>query len=753
MTEQLTQVSILEQIVDATMIEFPSAKRDIIYLNAVKGLADIVARGRFEAQWTDSKFALMNFYGFVFAESGAGKDSIASFLAKTFFGGASVVYEADLADAHVGAVETLRKNAEKKYPSKTEKVSADLQIARQHYIKSHFPRMPELDLSDGTREGLIAERISLKTLGVGCTSIVISELAKQLRGIRANDTSFLDLVMEIYDTGNNKGKAVKGDSEKKTVERLPNNLLAYTTMDIVMKCPKKRQTFIELFLEGYARRSFIVYDQTKEVLPYFQSKDDWLKQNKSGQKKESTSYILQELSQLQTDVLKNVGQIVPLDDDASYAVYEYEQNLLRRIESGQVSKTSKHEVKGRFWKALKLAGVFAVIQRKKLVDVQSVEDAINFTEHFGNYSVRFLDELTTEQTAIENATDYIEELWDLAMKRESDTGEKGYFNLGDVNKSLGRKASKSRKKELIEEMQDYAITQGYMFVLTKIKREERYMLEKLPRTEDIPVTISLCADDHLSEGYKWVEGDECTLETALALTTCGNYSAGKFKGEHRSKADWQGGNTMLIFDVDTGTTIEETKSMFIDTACAIMPTKSHQKEKNGVVCDRFRVFLPLAFPIDFTDAKQFTRIMKNVAESFNLTFDTATADPSRMFYRASDEAFSQAWFNEYALHFIDWRMFNHETMGEQELKQVARMHNATFRAENKSKEFVEKCVRKLCQNRYHDGNRNNTLFRALRWCRDAGFTQAEAEALMLDVTSSSPLPVDEFKTTVRSAWK
>jgi hypothetical protein len=559
--------------------------------------------------------------------------------------------------------------------------------------------------------------------------------------------------MEIYDTGNNKGKAVKGDSEKKTVERLPNNLLAYTTMDIVMKCPKKRQTFIELFLEGYARRSFIVYDQTKEVLPNFQSKDDWLKQNKSGQKKESTSYILQELSQLQTDVLKNVGHIIALDDDASYAVYEYEQNLLRRIESGQVSKTSKHEVKGRFWKALKLAGVFAVIQRKKLVDVQSVQDAINFTEHFGNYSVRFLDELTTEQTAIENATDYIEELWDLAMKRESDTGEKGYFNLGDVNKSLGRKASKSRKKELIEEMQDYAITQGYMFVLTKIKREERYMLEKLPRTEDIPVTISLCADDHLSEGYKWVEGDECTLETALALTTCGNYSAGKFKGEHRSKADWLGGNTMLIFDVDTGTTIEETKSMFIDTACAIMPTKSHQKEKNGVVCDRFRVFLPLVSPIDFTDAKQFTRIMKNVAESFNLTFDTATADPSRMFYRASDEAFSQAWFNEYALHFVDWRMFNHQTMGEQELKQVARMHNATFRAENKSKEFVEKCVRKLCQNRYHDGNRNNTLFRALRWCRDAGFTQAEAEALMLDVTSSSPLPVDEFKTTVRSAWR
>jgi hypothetical protein len=752
-TEQLTKVSILEQIVDSTMVEFPSAKRDIIYLNAVKGLADIVARGRFEAQWTDTKFALMNFYGFVFAESGAGKDSIASFLAKTFFGGASVVYEADLADAHVGAVETLRKNAEKKYPSRGEKVSADLQIARQHYIKSHFPRMPELDLSDGTREGLIAERISLKTLGVGCTSIVISELAKQLRGIRANDTSFLDLVMEIYDTGNNKGKAVKGDSEKKTVERLPNNLLAYTTMDIVMKCPKKRQTFIELFLEGYARRSFIVYDQTKEVLPDFQSKDDWLKQNKSGQKKERTSYILQELSQLQTDVLKNVGHIVALDDDASYAVYEYEQSLLRRIESGQVSKPSKHEVKGRFWKALKLAGIFAVIQRKKMVDFQSVQDAINFTEHFGNYSVKFLDELTTEPSAIENMTDYIEELWNLAMKRQSDNGEKGYFNLGDVNKSLGRKASKSRKKELIEEMQDYAITQGYMFALTKIKKEERYMLEKLPRTEDVKVTLSLCADDHLSEGYKWVEGDECTLETALALTTCGNYSAGKFKGEHRSKADWQGGNTMLIFDVDTGTTIEEAKSMFIDTACAIMPTKSHQKEKNGVVCDRFRVFLPLAIPIDFTDAKQFTRIMKNVAESFNLSFDTATADPSRMFYRASDEAFNQTWFSDNALRLLDWRVFNHNTMGEQELKQVARMHNATFRAENKSKAFIGECVRKLCLNNYHDGNRNNTLFRALRWCRDAGFTQQESESLMLDITSASPLPVDEFKTTVRSAWR
>jgi hypothetical protein len=98
-------------------------------------------------------------------------------------------------------------------------------------------------------------------------------------------------------------------------------------------------------------------------------------------------------------------------------------------------------------------------------------------------------------------------------------------------------------------------------------------------------------------------------------------------------------------------------------------------------------------------------------------------------------------------------MFDHATMGEQQLNQVARMHNATFRAENKSKEFVERCVRKLFQNRYQDGNRNHTLYRGLKWCKDSTFTQQEAEALMLDVTSSSPLPVDEFKATVRSAWR
>lgn len=49
---------------------------------------------------------------------------------------------------------------------------------------------------------------------------------------------------------------------------------------------------------------------------------------------------------------------------------------------------------------------------------------------------------------------------------------------------------------------------------------------------------------------------------------------------------------LLIFDIDDGMSIDEAKYKFRKFTYLIVTTKSHQKNKKGKVCDRFRVILP-----------------------------------------------------------------------------------------------------------------------------------------------------------------
>lgn len=747
MREKLTTISIIEDMVDYVLRQNSKATASMVYLMVFKHLADIVSRGRVRIKRRKDD-ALASFSFMLFSRTAGGKDRTNKDIHTWFFSGATEVYEQALENAYKAEEKRVFEDAQKRYPEEREKPQRD------YHFKTHSPRQVGVS-SDTltTPEGYVADRVAVYKYPFGAVSVIDGELGDTLESFDKSSKTLFSLMKKAWDEGYSSNKSIKMEKVLKEVKNVPMSFLGYSTTGNFKKT-KAGDELLKLLTGGWLRRSLIAYDasELKEATPpkikTMEEYQNELEQESVDDKKNSS--ICEYIGKLQAKLIQNAGMTVSYTDEAGLRFENFEREMKHEAEKQLIKDFNVESLRitnfeGRAWLVFRLAGLLAVVQNKAQIDLIDLEDAIRIVEFYSFQAMQLVDFI--EKPSSESfVSDDTRILFDIAQ-------QKGFFNLTDVKKILKRTNYERLKDSLIDDVSELAMNNGQVFVLTKNKNEVRYMLEKLPRTEDVKVTLSLCADDHHSEGYKWVEGEECTLETAIALTTCGNYSAGKFKDEHRSKADWQGGNTMLIFDVDTGTTIEEAKSMFLDTACAIMPTKSHQKEKNGVVCDRFRVFLPLATPIDFTDAKQFTRIMKNVAGSFNLSFDTATTDPSRMFYRASDEAFIQTWFSEYALHFVDWRMFNHEKMGEQQLNQVARMHNATFRAENKGKEYVERCIRKLCLNRYHDGNRNNTLFRALRWCRDAGFTQQEAESLMLDVTSSSPLPVDEWKTTVRSAWR
>lgn len=131
-----------------------------------------------------------------------------------------------------------------------------------------------------------------------------------------------------------------------------------------------------------------------------------------------------------------------------------------------------------------------------------------------------------------------------------------------------------------------------------------------------------------------------SLDEFVKYATTHNYSTGTFRDNYRNKANFIEAECIAI-DVDNEDpqhhyTIEEAKAHFAEYRHIIMPSKSHQKDKNGRVADRFRVVLFLESPIG--DAKDFTATWGDLFK-FYPAADRACQDASRFFY-PSPQAYS-----------------------------------------------------------------------------------------------------------------
>lgn len=105
------------------------------------------------------------------------------------------------------------------------------------------------------------------------------------------------------------------------------------------------------------------------------------------------------------------------------------------------------------------------------------------------------------------------------------------------------------------------------------------------------------------------------------------YSLAIFKDNLRNKENFL--QTELVgLDFDEGVTLQEAEDLLKDYMYVIAPTKSHRKEKNGNVCDRFRVILFLSEPI--TDNATFEATWHSVYEKFP-KIDKACKDSCRYF--------------------------------------------------------------------------------------------------------------------------
>lgn len=110
------------------------------------------------------------------------------------------------------------------------------------------------------------------------------------------------------------------------------------------------------------------------------------------------------------------------------------------------------------------------------------------------------------------------------------------------------------------------------------------------------------------------------------ITELVDYCGGYFPSGKRNNKSARG-ISVIILDIDEDVTLKQGIELFSFYKSLIVTTKSHQKDKKGLIADRFRVILFLNFCL--IDMVYYSKLMKVLTRYYKS--DIACTDPARYF--------------------------------------------------------------------------------------------------------------------------
>lgn len=213
-----------------------------------------------------------------------------------------------------------------------------------------------------------------------------------------------------------------------------------------------------------------------------------------------------------------------------------------------------------------------------------------------------------------------------------------------------------------------------------------------------------------------------------------NYTAGSFLNGHRTANNWEGGNNCLIFDIDSNLSISEASEIILsmNLKALIVTTKSHQKEKNGIICDRYRAILPLQ-RVFYGSIEKYKEHFTEATKIFKDSVDMTTKDPSRFYYGNKNQ---QYWYIE-GDTILDWSAF-------QKIKKQNNVNNKKFFNITDSKK-----IQKWFIENTKEGSRNKMLYRAGMYAKDASLDYSKF-INTINNNIKKPLEDKELKQIIKS---
>lgn len=221
-----------------------------------------------------------------------------------------------------------------------------------------------------------------------------------------------------------------------------------------------------------------------------------------------------------------------------------------------------------------------------------------------------------------------------------------------------------------------------------------------------------------------------------------HYSLSTFSNR-RIKADFRSARFVGL-DFDQNYSLTTALEDFKKFRCIIGTTRNHQKEKNGLVCDRFRVILELES--DILDNNFFDFVVRKLHKRYPAA-DASCKDSSRFFYPFQEVVYSNPDGMPLSLS---------KVREEFESKPVVqdKKETLTFVGDKGRLSFETK---NLLKNGIEPGGRNHSVFKIAKDFQQNGYSIEETNEVILtklkaNGTIDFDFPEQEVKNAIASAY-
>ena len=209
-----------------------------------------------------------------------------------------------------------------------------------------------------------------------------------------------------------------------------------------------------------------------------------------------------------------------------------------------------------------------------------------------------------------------------------------------------------------------------------------------------------------------------------------NVSPGIFRGNYRNIKNFERAYYIGL-DIDEGMSMSDAIIKLAGYTHVVMPTKSHQIDKNGTIADRFRVFLELETPID--NENDFYETWSELQSQFG-SIDPATKDPSRQYYPSKSIA-------------------NIQLKGKKiPVKKWVKKDTLKISLPNGVKGNLAKGTLEFIAIGANTGSRRNTLYKAARDMYQNKYTKEECISMVSSICSKIGIEDEHVESTVTNAF-
>lgn len=559
----------------------------------------------------------------------------------------------------------------------------------------------------GTGPAVKQLRYKLLLAGAGSINFQMDEIGSNLMG----NNEVLNVLLELYDLGKIKAKLVKNtpDNERgiDLAGSTPANMLMFGTNSKLFDGSKIEDEFYSFLATGYARRCFFGMGRPPTTVTSINPEDVYnslVAKNQSQAQQRWKTALTKFADPRYHDLEMNVPKEVGVELIAYRLQCEAMANQMPEHE-----EIRKAELSHRYFKSLKLAGVYAFLDDSSDITTVHVRQAIKVAEESG---LSFEKLLTRERNFVRLAK-YISSSPDNLTHADL-VEDLPYYPTSTV-----------ARKEMMDLAMAYGV--GHHIVITKnvVQQVEFFSGSTLQETDLNKLKFSF--SDHFAYDY---EPQEQPLDKLPLLLTqpdlhwC-NHS---FENGHRSEEKAIPGFNMLVVDVDGGIPLEVVHELLADYTFVTATTKRHTEDEN-----RFRLILPTNYHLNLSKEDY-----KHFINSFLLWLpfesDTSSNQRSKKWQTNAD---SVVHVNR-GPQFVDVLPFIPKTKANNEyVQQVADLGNL----DNLERWFL---------NNMEVGSRNNVLLNYAMMLKDAGlgFDEIEKKVLDLNEQSSNPLKKTEVQSTI-----